>query len=156
MWKDDLLEELIQEAECCDKKFSTKYKKMFIFAVFSQLILQGKIREAVRFITDRAENGGVLKPDDDAGNGKSVKEILESKHPNQKNPDPEAFINSYCDVLPMLVDVDVTADHVSKVANFLSGSAGVSGLDAAQWQNLLLKHGGASERLREAMASLTR
>ena len=62
-----------------------------------------------------------------------MKEILESKHPNQKNPDPEAFID--CDVLPTLVDVDVTADHVSKVANFLSGSAGVSGLDAAQWQN---------------------
>ena len=57
--------------------------------------------------------------------------------------------------MPTLVDVDVTADHVSKVANFLSGSTGVSGLDAAQWQNLLLKHSGARERLREAMASLT-
>ena len=59
-------------------------------------------------------------------------------------------------MLPTLVDVDATADHVNKVATFLSGSAGLSGLDAAQWQNLLLKHGGASKRLREAMASLTR
>ena len=43
-----------------------------------------------------------------------------------------------------------------KVAHSLSGSAGVSAIDALQWQDLLLKHGGASERLREAIASLTR
>ena len=61
-----------------------------------------------------------------------------------------------CDALPTLIEVDVTAEHVQKVAKNLSGGAGVSGLDAAQWQYLLLNHGGASEKLREAMASLTR
>ena len=50
----------------------------------------------------------------------------------------------------------VSSDHVKKVAHSLSGSAGVSAIDALQWQDLLLKHGGASERLREAIASLTR
>ena len=45
-----------------------------------------------------------------------MKEILESKHPDQKNPDPEAFIN--CDALPTLVDVNATADYVNKVAFF--------------------------------------
>ena len=61
-----------------------------------------------------------------------------------------------CNVLPTLIEVDVTAEHVQKVAKNLSGGAGVSGLDAAQWQYLLLNHGGASEKLSEAMASLTR
>ena len=61
-----------------------------------------------------------------------------------------------CDVLPTIVDVDVTAEHVQKVANSLSGGAGVSAIDAAQWKNLLLKHGGASANLRESMAALTR
>ena len=59
MWKSDLLEELIQEAENCDKKLPTGISKMNeeqAYAVFSRLVLQNKIREAVRFITDRAEN----------------------------------------------------------------------------------------------------
>ena len=50
----------------------------------------------------------------------------------------------------------VRTDHMLKIASALSGGAGVSALDAAQWQNLLLKQGGASENLREAMAALTR
>ena len=157
MWKSDLLEELIQEAENCDKKLPTVISKMNeeqAYVVFSRLVLQNKIREAVRFNTDRAENGGILQPDDDAGKGKSVKEVLEEKYPDQTIPNPDVFL--FCDVLPTIVDVDVTAEHVQKVANSLSGGAGVSAIDAAQWKNLLLKHGGASANLRESMAALTR
>ena len=51
----------------------------------------------------------------------------------------------------MLIDVDVTAEHIFKTATSLSGGAGVSALDASQWQNLLLKHGGASENLRNLL-----
>jgi len=76
------------------------------------------------------------------------------KHPDQSIPHSEVFIS--CNELPTLIDVDVSSDHVKKVAHSLSGSAGVSAIDALQWQDLLLKHGGASERLREAIASLTR
>ena len=35
--------------------------------VFSWLMLEGKIREATRFLTEREENGGVMSPNDDAG-----------------------------------------------------------------------------------------
>ena len=37
----------------------------------------------------------------------------------------------------------------------MSGGAGVSGLDASQWKDLILNHGGASLQLRESMAKLT-
>ena len=55
----------------------------------------------------------------------------------------------------MLIDIDVTADHVLKVTSALSGGAGISGLDAPQWHQLLLRQGGASERLRQAITNLT-
>ena len=84
--------------------------------LFSGMILQGKIRQAVRFITDRSETGGILCPDDDAGTGKTVQEVLESKHPEQREPDPEAFI--ICEDLPVLIDVDVMADHMLKKCKY--------------------------------------
>ena len=155
MWKDDLLEELIQEAEACDRKLPMGVTKMSdeeAILVFSRMVLQGKIREALRFITNTSESGGLLQPDDDAGKGKTVQEVLESKHPPQSEAVPEAFIVAD---LPTLVDVDVTESHIVKAAKHLSGGAGISALDASQWQVLLLKHGGASEELRSAMASLT-
>jgi len=72
IWRNDSLEELIQEAELCERKFSsnaTNISEEQAVQVFSRLVLQGKIREAVRYITDRAENGGILKPVDNAGKG---------------------------------------------------------------------------------------
>jgi hypothetical protein len=139
------------------KSYQNQSQKMSdekVIHVFSGMILRGKIREAVRFITDRSETGGILHPDDDAGKGKTVLEVLETKHPEQREPDNEAFID--CENLPILIDIDVTAEHILKTAGSLSGGVGVSALDASQWQNLLLKHGGASEKLRESMAAITR
>ena len=50
---------------------------------FSRLVLLGKLCQAVTFLTERAENGGILQPDDDAQKGKTVIEVLQVKHPNQ-------------------------------------------------------------------------
>jgi len=139
MWRDNLFEQLIQEAELCDKKLPNSVSKMDddeAILNFSRLVLLGKLRQAVRFLTDRAENGGILQPDDDAGKGKTVIEVLQAKHPNQADPHADAFIE--CAELPELIDVDVTADHMLKVASSLSGGAGISGLDASQWHQLLL------------------
>jgi len=43
------------------------------------MIMQGKLRQALRFITDRSETGGILSPDDDSGIGKTVQQVLQSK-----------------------------------------------------------------------------
>ena len=66
------------------------------------LILLGKIHEAAQFITEWSSKGGVLKPFDDAGNGQTVKEVLESKHPAQAEANPKAFIDY--NQLPGIID----------------------------------------------------
>ena len=55
MWKTGLFLELVKEAEQCDRKLPKSSGEMSSdkeSKIFSDLILQGRLREAVRFITD--------------------------------------------------------------------------------------------------------
>ena len=70
----------------------------------NRLMLEGRVRSAVRRITDRV-GGGVLDPDDDTRGksgplGKSVYGVLQDKHPVQQPVDPDAYID--CDELLVL------------------------------------------------------
>ena len=159
MWSDGNIENLISEAEQCDQKLPRSTTNMTdeqTVKVFSRLMLEGKIREATRFLTERETTGGVLSPDDDAGKpkGKTVMEVLQSKHPEQATPCEEAFVE--CPNLPDLFFVEITSSHIQRVANKLSGGAGPSGLQSTQLQELLLKFGNHSAELREAYASVCR
>jgi hypothetical protein len=158
MWKNGHFNELLNEAEHCNNKLPQSSGKMDRdqeTKVFSNLILQGRLREAVRFITDR-QGGGVMGPDDDAGKpaGKTVLEVLFSKHPEQRETSEEDFLE--CDELPALIDVDITSYHVMQAAKKLSGSSGISGFDSYQLQRLLLRYGKHSDDLRESFARATR
>ena len=142
----------------CDKKFppyATKMTEEQAIKVFTRLMLKGKIRAATHFLTERDESGSIMSPDEDAGKpkGKTVMEVLLSKHPNQHNPNEEAFIQS--DDLPEFLDTEVTASHVERVAHKLSGGAGPSGFQSSQLQDLLLKYGNHSAELREAYVALS-
>jgi len=159
MWACGQFEILLQEAELCDKnlpKNSSKMSDEQAVKVFSRLMLENKIREATRFLTERQESGGIMSPDDDAGKpqGKTVMEVLLSKHPDQINPDEEAFVE--CEELPIFLDVEITSSHVVRVAHRLSGGAGPSGLSSSSLQDMLLKFGNHSADLREAYAALSR
>ena len=159
MWKAQQYDELIHEAECCDRQFRSRYVKIdddHVIKVFTRLMLRGKVREErSRFITDR-NSGGILDPHGDVSNssGVSVLDVLESKHPPQADANLAAFID--CSDLPPLINVDITAANIERAARRLRGGAGPSGLDATQWQDFLLKYGSHSENLREAMAAVAR
>ena len=55
------------------KKISKRSDEQAV-KVFSRLMLENKICEATRFLTERQQSGGIMSPDDDAGKaqGKSV------------------------------------------------------------------------------------
>ena len=80
--------------------------------IFDRLVMQGKLRSACRFITERDGGVRVMSPEEDAGDGKTVLEGLLEKHPEQAEANKDAFEN--CNDLPFLVDVDITGVHISK------------------------------------------
>lgn len=156
MWNNALFDELIQEAIRCDRQLPASKQPLdeeHKTRIFTRLVLQGKLREATRWITDRSGDG-VLLPEDKLPNGQIVFEVLKSKHPGQMTPNDNTFLT--CEQLPIMVDVDISSDHIEKMARSLHGSAGPSGTNSDQWKSMLLRYGAHSERLRESVASLTR
>ena len=118
-------------------------------------MLRGQVRSAVRFITDRVSGGGVLAYDSSSGvPGKSVADVLREKHPEPCCSGNDAFLP--CDSLPPVLDVDITADYVERVAHRIQGAAGPGGSTAMQWHSYLLRFGSYSARLRDAVAGLAR
>ena len=120
---------------------------------FCRLVEKGKIRQAVRYLTERG-GGGPLNPDDLAegdADGRSVREVLESKHPTQQEPDPSCFIDR---PLSPLTHIEITANQIERAARATQGGAGPLGGESSVWRSLLLKHGAASAELRKEVAAL--
>ena len=161
MWEAGKLPELLQEAKRCDKQVVASWSPLTseqLERTFNRLMMEGRIRSAVRLVTDRGGRG-VLDPEDEAHGrngplGMSLYDVLQEKHLVQRIVEPSAFLD--CGVLPPLEQVDITTAHIETVARHLFGSAGPSGTCSEQWRNFPLRCGTASARLREAIAASTR
>ncbi|CEM10194.1 unnamed protein product, partial [Vitrella brassicaformis CCMP3155] len=82
---------------------------------FRRLVDKDKVRQAVRFLTERG-GGGTLDPNDLAEAdpaGRTIREVLESKHPAQSDPDPSCFLDR---PLPPLTQVEITSNHIERAA----------------------------------------
>ena len=158
-WRAGQIDELMFEAERCAQQLpkppKSKQGDEHTVRIFTRLMLRGQVRSAVRWMTERASSGGILNPSTSVGtHGKTVLNVLKEKHPEPREATEKAFL--LCEDLPPLVDVDVTAAHVEKVARLIQGGAGPGGTMALHWQDFLLRYGAHSERLRDAVAELAR
>ena len=158
-WKDHCFEDLVNETERCAWRLPRsrfKHEKDRCVKVFTHLMLWGQVQAAVRFITNRVHGGGgVLSLVASTGvPGHSVLDILHEKHPEPGAIDESAFMS--CDDLPPLLDLDITADYMERVAHQIQGSSGPCGSTALQWHGYLLRHGVSSALLRDAVAMLAR
>ena len=114
---------------------------------YHSLVLRGKLRTAVRWITER-ETSGVLQPGDQCTKtGDQVMEVLRSKHLEAQTPGA-ANLDSYPGHPPELTPVDITEDTVTAVAGRLSRGAGPGGTDLVSLQHWLLRFRAASVELR--------
>ena len=96
-------------------------------------MLRGKLRSAVRWITER-ETGGVLQPGERCEKtGDRLLEMLCAKHPEARMP-TAACLTSYTRCPPELTPVGITDDMVTAVAWRLSGGAGPGGNDSVSLQ----------------------
>ena len=154
-WRSGLFDELLHESNCARqsrKSIQGPIDEDQIMKVFTRLMFWGQVRAAARWITNRAP-GGVLSSSDVDSSGKLVFDVLQEKHPAPGFTNDNAFVK--CDVLPPMIDVDVTSGHVKCAARSLRGGAGPRRTSSSQWQDLFC-YGAQSGRLRDAVAGFTR
>jgi hypothetical protein len=111
---------------------------------YHNMVLGGKVRAAVRMVTNRG-TGGAYRPFDlDSKSGRPVIEVLREseKHPASRVPSEEDF-DAHIGAPDCLDSMPVYCfeECVAKAAARLSGSAGPCGVDAEMLNNWLLRHG---------------
>ena len=126
---------------------------------FSQLMMEGRIRAALRLLTKESRSGPLsLDEVVDARSGKTVRDVLEEKHPNPEPAHPDAILTGDMDspdFHPILFD-SITAEVIRISALHTDGSAGPSGVDALSWRRFCTAFGQKSNDLCSALAAVTR
>ena len=114
-------------------------------------IHDGKLRAAVRMVTDR--NGGkfYLPTDKDSKTGRPVLEVLREKHPETAVPAEDDF-DVYVEDAPEPLPFECYEEDVARKASSLTGGAGPDGTDSQTAKHWLQRFGVYSEALREEMA----
>ena len=137
--------------------FSGKEEDDAVARSFYETVLSGKLRQAVRRVTDREGGGCLLLGEKCTKTGRPFADVLREKHldmrvPPAENPACAAF-EEYGEV-PKTVPLDFTEDDLTWVASKLSGAAGALGAEAIELCNWLLRFGCASDELGVVVASL--
>eukprot|EP00957_Ditylum_brightwellii_P103924 7918298-Ditylum_brightwellii.AAC.1 len=95
--------------------------------VYTWILLQGKLQQAVHWITSQ-EKGELLQPSDRCSKtGKLINKVLLSKNPCPLQPLDKA-LPEYNELLD-LINLDITAYTVEQMATQMQGAAGLEGVD---------------------------
>ncbi|KAL7502373.1 hypothetical protein ACHAXN_001332 [Cyclotella atomus] len=140
---------------------------------YNSMVLDGKIRSAVRFATGRGI-GGPLQPTDTCSKaGIPVIEVLRKKHPRIRVPkhvaeveelegvtewqyhDDVAGFDVYPEGTPAALPVNFDADSMLVLSGKVHGSAGPGGVDANALRSFFTRFGTASESLRTEWAKFS-
>jgi len=122
---------------------------------FNLMVHFGKLRAAVRAVTDH--NPGILYAPKDicTKTGRRVLDVLHKKHPDACIPEERAF-DSYANSAELLEAMPIACykEQISLRAANLRGGAGPYGVDGTMLKEWLLRHEVSSECLREEMVHL--
>ena len=152
-WKENKFDKLLAEAVRCGKKKQINQDNLddkHVSKVFASLMMKGKPRSAMRWLSERA-SGGVLDPMQEVKKGVTVLETLKSKHPDPHKSHLSSRLQA--PVLPDFEDVLISSASIEKTTRSLQGSLGASRTDSEHWQTVLLRHGAHSSDLRDEVAT---
>jgi hypothetical protein len=153
---DALVQDIVGEAMRGAGSGRDRADEEIIARKYNAMVLDGKLRAAVRFATDRG-GGGVLLPQDSCTKtGRPVMEVLRSQHPDTRIPDledPHCIAFEHYDEVPVEIPTDCSSEDLETLALRMSGSAGPSSFDAVMLRNCLLWYGRASGELRQELAT---
>jgi hypothetical protein len=164
LWREGSIEELLDEGKCIQKrlpKVTSSSDDESISRIFRNIMLQGKVQNALNFLS-RKTNGGVLRMDDlipDSLNDgesvmKSTRDILEEKHPTGKTANPCTLLPGEPEKANPIIFESLDANAIKQAALRTNGAAGPSGLDAYAWRRLCTSFKSASHDLCVALASV--
>ncbi|MDA8002156.1 MAG: reverse transcriptase domain-containing protein, partial [Alphaproteobacteria bacterium] len=133
---------------------------------FSKLMMEGRVKAALRYLSKRQHTGllrldQLMTEDTTSSSTKTVREILEDKHPDAAPASADAILSMPNEELrsnkfhPILFD-SITAEDIRASALRTEGAAGPSGLDAMSWRRLCTAFGQSSNNLCHSLAAFAR
>ena len=149
LWNEDKITELLRDCRAIQKKLKSGKKRTAddVTRTFSNLIFEGKIGAALKFLDENADDA-VLQVTP------SVLEKLKRLHPQAAEIQPHTLIEGPINQVSPTLFESITEQEVLKAANYTQGSGGPSLLDAKQWRRILgSKHfKNEGKELRETIA----
>ena len=170
LWEKGDLAKLLKEGKSIQNHLrvsSTRYDSLSddrIARTFSKLMMEGRVRAALRLLVKDGRTG-LLKLDQVIGaaegsTGKTVKEILEEKHPDANQAYGDAILSRsdnelHDDFHPILFE-SIDAEVIRNSALRTQGAAGPSGADAMLLRRFCTAFGMKSNDLCSALAACAR
>ena len=120
---------------------------------FSKLMMEGRVRVALKLLSEDTGSGPMsLDEIVDDSSGKSVRDVLEDKHPDPEPVHAEVLLEEDTSNVEFYPAV-ITAETIRISALHTQGAAGPSGMDALSWRRLCTAFG---KKSCSALAAVTR
>ena len=120
--------------------------------IFHRKMMEGNIRSAMRWLTDRDTSGLIHPYDIDDHHGVSVDHSLWDLHSPMEIPRVKDLLKF--SMMPALGIVDITESTIATVASKLHGGAGIRGTPALSLQQWCMRYGTVSKHFRETLSEL--
>ena len=154
LWKEQDIKALLREGREIQKRLKKQISgdRESAGKSFTRLMMQGKVSQAMRFISESSDIKGVYEPNEE------VIKILNEKHPKAQTPDPDILHKEeFIEPEPVIFET-IDADLVKIAAKEIQGSGGPSKIDADFFKHILCTKffKNHSENLCQAIADLTK